>query len=74
MMQMYHDSEPKKKKNTMWTHSSRVKPDQPNSGWDMYVQLGKIFLIPADFVTFAHSQRNDQSIILIVGLFDQWET
>ncbi len=31
-------------------------------------------LFPCWFCTFAHWQRNDQSIILMVGLFEQWET
>ncbi len=31
-------------------------------------------LIPCWFCTFAHWQRNDQSIILMLGLFEQWET
>ncbi len=34
----------------------------------------KNYLIPCWFCTFAHWQRNDQSIILMVGLFEQWET
>ncbi len=34
----------------------------------------KKYLIPCWFCTFAHWQRNDQSIILMVGLFEQWET
>ncbi len=32
------------------------------------------YLIPCWFNTFVHWQINDQSIILIVGLFEQWET
>ncbi len=32
------------------------------------------YLIPCWFCTFAHWQRNDQSIILMVGLFEQWKT
>ncbi len=32
------------------------------------------YLIPCWFCTFAHWQRNDQAIILMVGLFEQWET
>lgn len=35
---------------------------------------GKKYLIPCWFCTFARWQRNDQSIILMVGLFEQWET
>ncbi len=35
---------------------------------------GKNYLIPCWFCTFAHWQRNNQSIILMVGLFEQWET
>ncbi len=35
---------------------------------------GKFYLIPCWFCMFAHWQRNDQSIILMVGLFKQWET
>ncbi len=35
---------------------------------------GKNYLIPCWFCTFAHWQRNDQSIILMVSLFEQWET
>ncbi len=31
------------------------------------------YLIPCWFCTFVHWQINDQSIILIVGLFEQWE-
>ncbi len=31
-------------------------------------------LLPCWFCTFAHLQRNDQSIILMVSLFEQWET
>ncbi len=38
------------------------------------IQWGKKYLIPCWFCTFAHWQRNDQSIILMVGLFEQWET
>ncbi len=34
---------------------------------------GKIIWSPADFVRLPW-QRNDQSIILMVGLFEQWET
>ncbi len=33
-----------------------------------------IVLIPCRFCTFATWQKNDQSIILMVGLFEQWET
>jgi len=32
------------------------------------------YLIPCWFCRFAHWQRNDQSILLMVGLFEQWET
>ncbi len=32
--------------------------------------VGKKYLIPCWFCTFAHWQRNDQSIILTVGLFE----
>ncbi len=41
-----------------------------------FMQWGGNIWSPADFVrfTFAHWQRNDQSIILMVGLFGQWET
>ncbi len=35
---------------------------------------GGDYLIPCWFCTFAHWQRNYQSIILMVGLFEQWET
>ncbi len=35
---------------------------------------GKNYLIPCWFCTFAHWQINYQSIILMVGLFEQWET
>ncbi len=35
---------------------------------------GGDYLIPCWFCTFAQWQRNDQSIILMVGLFEQWET
>ncbi len=34
----------------------------------------KKYLIPCWFCTFAHWQRNDQSIILMLDLFQQWET
>ncbi len=34
----------------------------------------KNYLIPCWFCMFAHWQRNDKSIILMVGLFEQWET
>ncbi len=34
----------------------------------------KKYLIPCWFCTFAHWQRNYQFIILMVGLFEQWET
>ncbi len=40
----------------------------------IHIQWGKKYLIPCWFCTFAHWQRNDQSIILMVGLFEQWET
>ncbi len=33
-----------------------------------------IMIIKGACNTFAHWQRNDQSIILMVGLFEQWET
>ncbi len=34
----------------------------------------KNILIPCWFCKFAHWQRNDLSVILMVGLFEQWET
>ncbi len=41
----------------------------------LYTYSGeKKYLIPCWFCMFAHWQRNDQSIILMVGLFEQWET
>ena len=40
---------------------------------DVYSE-GEKYLIPCWFCTFSHWQRNDQSIILMVGLFEQWET
>ncbi len=42
--------------------------------WILIYSEGKNYLIPCWFCTFAHWQRNDQSIILMVGLFEQWET
>ncbi len=37
--------------------------------------VGENNLIPCWFCTFAHWQKwNDQTIILMVGLFEQWET
>ncbi len=41
---------------------------------DGYVEWENNYLIPCWFCTFAHWQRNDQSIISMVGLFEQWET
>ncbi len=35
---------------------------------------GNNYLILCRFCMFAHWQRNEQSIILMVGLFEQWET
>ncbi len=32
------------------------------------------YLIPCWFCTFAHWQRNDHSLILMLGLFELWET
>ncbi len=40
----------------------------------VYIQWGGGYLIPCWFCTFAHWQRNDQSVILMVDLFEQWET
>ncbi len=34
----------------------------------------KIIWSPADFVHLPTEKRNDQSIIVMVGLFEQWET
>ncbi len=39
----------------------------------LHIQWGKKYLIRCWFCTFAHWQRNDLSIILMVGLFEQWE-
>ncbi len=39
-----------------------------------YIQGGITGKSPTDFFTFSHWQRNDQSVILMVGLFEQWET
>ncbi len=38
------------------------------------IQWGDKYLIPCWFCMFSHWQTNDQSIILMVGLFEQWET
>ncbi len=43
-------------------------------GYFLEYSEGKIIWSPADFVLFAHWQRNDQSIILMADLFEQWET
>ncbi len=57
-------------------------PSVPHVGYrkasdDLYhitfLQCGKNYLIPCWFCTFAHWQRNYQSIILMVGLFEQWD-
>ncbi len=44
--------------------------------WAVFMKYigGKNDLIPCWFCMFAHWHRNDQSIILMVGLFEQWET
>ncbi len=36
--------------------------------------IGENYLIPCWFCTFAYWQRNVPYIILMVGLFEQWET
>ncbi len=41
---------------------------------EKYIQWGKTLFVPCWFCTFVHWQRNDQSIIFMVGLFEQWET
>ncbi len=41
--------------------------------WTTYSGGGD-YLIPCWFCMFAHWQKNDQSTIVIVGLFVQWET
>ncbi len=49
--------------------------NSPNVYLCIYTHSGEnIYLIPCWFCTFAHWQRNDQSIILMLGLFEQWET
>ncbi len=43
----------------------------------LHIQWGiqiKIIWSPADFVRLPTDKINDQSIFLMVGLFEQWET
>ena len=56
-----------------WIKYTFLQPASPNVVWTSYSE-GKKYLIPCWFCTFSHWQRNNQSISLMVGLFEQWET